>query len=47
MSDNNIESIMAMIMQIDVQTNGPVPDDPKEAYMRGIKAALKMLSGDV
>ena len=33
----------SQIMQADIQANGPVPDDPKEAYMRGIEVALMML----
>ncbi len=39
------ENIVATIMQIDVQTAGPVPDDPREAYRRGIEAALLVLIG--
>jgi hypothetical protein len=45
MSDNaNVKDIVAKIMQTDVQANGPVPDDPREAYVRGIEAALVLLA---
>ena len=39
----DFENIIATIMQMDVQASGPVPDDPREAYMRGIVAALMVL----
>lgn len=39
----DFENIIATIMQMDVQASGPVPDDPREAYKRGIIAVLMML----
>lgn len=44
-TDSELKNIVAVIMQSDVQANGPVPDDPREAYVRGIEAALLMIGG--
>ena len=46
-TDSDIENLVAMVMQADVQASGPVPDDPREAYMRGIMAALTTLGGRI
>ena len=36
-----IDNRTTYIMQADIQANGPVPNDSREAYMRGIAAALR------
>ena len=42
---DSLNSMKTTIMQIDLQKNGPIPDDAKEAYERGIMAVLQMLDG--
>lgn len=39
--DRKVENLVATIMQADAQENGSVPDDPREAYVRGIKTTLR------
>ena len=35
-----VEKTKAMIAQSDVEEIGPISDDPREAYMRGIESGL-------
>ena len=38
--DNNL---IAQIAQLDVQVNGPIPDNARDAYFRGITATLNLI----
>lgn len=40
-TDSELKRLVEATMQADLQANGPVPDDPKEALMRGIESGIE------